>query len=76
MKNLQVTLNVPVSKEEVQKILANQPNHDLQIEIADEFKPQLEDKFNITQTIDDMNTRVRGEDQEDRAVTETAEVSG
>ncbi|MCP3681101.1 MAG: hypothetical protein GY861_00285 [bacterium] len=49
VKNLQVTLSVPVEKDEVEKILGNSPNQDLKIEVAEEFKDKVEEKFNLNQ---------------------------
>jgi hypothetical protein len=50
-KTMQVTLQVPISKEDVNKILGNQVRQDLSIEVAEEFKEKLEDKFIINQHV-------------------------
>ena len=60
-KTLQVTLNVPVSSDDVKHILGNQVRQDLSIEVADEFKSKLEDKFTI---IEDTNAQYRGHQSE------------
>ena len=46
-KNMQVTLQVPISSEDVSKILGSQMRQDLSIEVAEEFKSKLEEKFTV-----------------------------
>lgn len=46
-KNLQVTLQVPVSKEDIMSIIATQKNQDMEINVAEAFKEKLDDKFNL-----------------------------
>ena len=74
---MQVTLQVPISKEDVNKILGNKIQHDLSIECADEFRDQLNEKFNINQHI--VDGEIGGDPAEagdDRATTEAEEVPG
>ena len=52
MKNMQVTLQVPISWDDIQKILSDTVRQDMSVEVADEFKHQLENKFNPIQIID------------------------
>lgn len=74
-KTMQVTLNVPISKEDVTKILGNKVTQDLSIEVADEFKDKLESKFNLNQhTVDDESWWHNGETGTDRVIAEAEEV--
>lgn len=56
-KNMQVTLNVPLSKEDVSKVFSENRQQDLSIEVADIFKNKLEDKFSIINAVNDQHRR-------------------
>lgn len=53
MKNMQVTLQVPISGEEIKDILGNKMRQDLSIEVAEEFQSKLDEKFTPIEVIDD-----------------------
>lgn len=54
-KNLQVTLNVPVDKEDVKKILGETDGNDMDIIIADEFKDLVDDRFRLVNIEDGIS---------------------
>ena len=47
VKNLQVSLEVPVNKEDIKRILDSDKNQDLAIEVAPEFQHKIDEKFNL-----------------------------
>lgn len=53
MKNMQVTLQVPISGDEIKDILGNKMRQDLSIEVAEEFQSKLDEKFTPIEVIDD-----------------------
>ena len=74
-KTMQVTLQVPISKEEVTHILGKKITQDLSIEVADEFKDKLESKFNLNQhTVNDESRWDNSEAGDDRVITEAEEI--
>lgn len=74
-KNMQVTLQVPISKEDVKQILGANIRQDLSIEVADVYKDKLDGKFNLNQhKVDDESWWDNVQGGWDRVITEAEEV--
>lgn len=74
-KNLQVTLNVPVDKEDVKKILGETDGNDMDIIIADEFKDLVDDRFRLV-NIEDGISEHQWQGWETWPITEAEEIPG
>ena len=60
---MQVSIQIPLDKSEIENILKNPIQQDLSITVAPEFKDMLDDKFSQINEADDNSRRLERKDE-------------